>query len=307
VRAANQELCDLCGADDREFILSTPRLEGPLVRCRDCSLYFVETNGDLSAVPTAASQMERLSERALELDLVDPSVEERERPWRELAARERVEELLSFVASGKLLEVGCSTGEFLSASGDHFKSTGIEADEGSSGVARSRGLDCLTCSLTESNLEAEEFDVVALYHTIEHLPSPKRAVGEAHRLLRRGGWLVIETPDIGSPWFRILGARWRQFIPDHRYFFTQETIRRLCIDAGFDVRSMRQVGKAMSTRLFASRVGRYNKRLGSALSVLGTKLGVEEKTLRLNLGDVMRLYAQKKGSGVRGQGSGVRG
>ena len=294
MRAANLELCDLCGANDRELILSTPRLNGPLVRCRDCSLYFVLSNGDLSGVPTAASQMEWLSERALELDLVDPSVEERERPWRELAARERVEELLSFVASGRLLEVGCSTGEFLFASGDHFKATGIEADEGSSGVARSRGLNCLTGSLPEAHLEAEGFDVVALYHTIEHLPSPKSAVGEAYRLLKRGGWLVIETPDIGSPWFTILGARWRQFIPDHRYFFTQETIRRLCIDAGFEVRSTRQVGKAMSTRLFASRVGRYSKPLGSALSVLGARLGVEEKTLRLNLGDVMRLYAQRK-------------
>ena len=206
--------------------------------------------------------MERLSERALELDLVDPSVEERERPWRELAARERVDELLGFVSSGRLLEVGCSTGEFLIASRKHFTSTGIEADEGSSGLARSRGLDCLTGSLLEAHLEGGAFDVVALYHTIEHLPSPKSALEEAHRLLRQGGWLVIETPDIGSLWFGLLGARWRQFIPDHRYFFTHETIGKLCRDAGFEVRNMRQVGKAMSTRLFTSRVGRYNKQLG---------------------------------------------
>ena len=50
----------------------------------------------------------------------------------------------------------------------------------------------------------------------------------------------------------------------------------------------------MSTRLFMSRVGRYNKQLGALLSSLGTKFGVEERTLRLNLGDVMRLYAQRK-------------
>ena len=247
MRAVNSELCDLCGANDREFILSTPRLEGPLVRCRDCSLYFVLTNGDgsgasevseVSVASSATSQMERLSERALELDLVDPSVEERERPWRELAARERVDDLLRFVSSGRLLEVGCSTGEFLIASRKHFTSTGIEADGGSSSVARSRGLDCLTGSLLEAHLEGGAFDVVALYHTIEHLPSPKSALGEAHRLLRQGGWLVIETPDIGSLWFGLLGARWRQFIPDHRYFFTHETIRKLCSDAGFEVRNM---------------------------------------------------------------------
>lgn len=284
------ERCDLCGAHTTDFILSTPRLEGPLVRCRECSLYFVSVNG---AKTEASDLMDRLSERALELDLVDPDVEQRERPWRELAARERVEDLLHFVKSGQLLEVGSSTGELLLAAQKHFAVLGIEADRASSDVARSRGVDCLTGSIPELQVDRGPFDVIALYHTIEHVPSPRKVLTEANRLLKHDGCLVLETPNIDNVWFRLLGARWRQFIPDHRYFFSKETIIRLLRESGFEVKDMRSVGKAMSTRLFASRLGRYHRGLGQVVTRASYRFGIEDKTLRLNFGDVMRVYARK--------------
>ena len=238
--------------------------------------------------------MVTLSERALELELVDPDVEQRERPWRELAAKERVDDLLGFVRGGKLLEVGSSTGELLSAARGYFEVLGVEADRASSDVARSRGVDCITGSLPELKLDRGPFDCVVLYHTIEHVPSPRSLLSEAHRLLKQDGWLVLETPDINNIWFRLLGARWRQFIPDHRYFFSHETIVRLSRESGFEIKSLRSVGKAMSARLFASRLGRYHRGLGRIVARASQRLGIEDKTLRLNLGDVMRVYAKRK-------------
>ena len=212
---------------------------------------------------------------------------------------------MRFVQSGKLLEVGSSTGELLAAANGHFDALGIEAERASSDVARSRGLNCITGSIPEIKIDGGPFDVVAMYHTIEHVLSPRTVLAEAHRLLRRDGWLVLETPDIGSVWFRLLGARWRQFIPDHRYFFSRDTIKRLSSESGFEIQAMRSVGKSMSARLFASRLGRYHRRFGEAMASASQGLGIDNKTLRLNLGDVMRVYAEE-GVRERGERWGVR-
>lgn len=306
------QACDLCGATDTDFILATPRLDGPLVRCRNCSLCYVilpernraadfqnngqhsgQNNGNVESGQVAA-EMVRLSERARELALVEPAIEQSEQPWRELMARQRLEDLKRFVAGGQLLEVGCSTGEMLQAALGSFATIGVEADQASSRVAISRGVSCFNGTLAEANFPDAYFDVAALYHVIEHVPSPRAEFGELHRIIKPGGWLVIETPDIASIWFRLLGARWRQFIPDHIFFFTPQTIARMCEECGFEIRELRHVGKAMSARLFISRVGRYHQPAARTLAALSRRLGCDERTLHLNFGDVMRLYVRRK-------------
>ncbi len=302
--------CDLCGDRGAELVLRSNRLDGPLMRCLSCLLYFVaypdDNGGVVSGVHAgtvedrngterdATREMARLAQRALELNLVQPAVEECERPWRETAARERVGDLSRFVTRGRLLEVGSSRGELLAAARDRFDATGVEADLASSRVARERGLVCRNGTLGDAGFDADRFDVAALYHTIEHLPSPSRTLIELHRIIRPGGLLVIETPNIATAWFTLLGSRWRQLIPDHRYFFTPKTIDRMCRQTGFEIQELRSVGKAMSIRLFASRVGRYHRTLGRAFSQVARLIALEERTLRLNLGDVMRLYAVRK-------------
>src|SRR2546428_3477003 len=135
--------CDLCGATESDLVLTTPRLDGPLVRCRDCGLFFVvlpehgdvgQTSvcprpGQTKVYPTSsvASEMVRLAERARELALISPEVEASERPWRELAARERLDDLKRFVTKGRFLEIGCSTGEMLAAASSSFTAMGVEA------------------------------------------------------------------------------------------------------------------------------------------------------------------------------------
>lgn len=238
--------------------------------------------------------MRRLAARARDLELVEPEVEERESLWREMTAAERLSDLRRFTSGGRLLEIGCSTGEMLAAARTSFQASGVEADEAAGSVARARGLDCFSGTLFEARFADQTFDVAAMYHVIEHLPSPRETLRELHRILRPGGWMVIETPNIATPWVRLLGPRWRQFIPDHIYFFSPATITRLCLETGFEVQELRSVGKAMSVRLFLSRLGRYHKPLARGLSTLSTHLRLGNRTVRLNLRDVIRLYARRQ-------------
>jgi SAM-dependent methyltransferase len=301
--------CDLCGATESDLVLTTPRLDGPLVRCRDCGLFFVivPENGDEGRIkvytgveqakvcPTSsvASEMARLAERARELDLISPGVEAGERPWRELTARERLDDLKRFITKGRFLEIGCSTGEMLASASSSFTVTGVEADERTGAAARALGLDVFGGTLRDARFPDGHFDAAAMYHVIEHVPSPREEMRELRRVIKPGGWLVLETPNIATLWYRLLGARWRQFIPDHIFFFTPMTITRLCENDGFEVCELRSVGKAMSLRLFINRLGRYHRPSANLLEAVSDRLRLSDFTVRLKLGDVMRLYARR--------------
>ncbi len=245
-----------------------------------------------------AGEMVRLATRAHELSLVEPEVEEREGKWRDVTSAERLADLLRVTAGtvkgGRLLEIGSSTGEFLAVAKSSFKVTGVEADRASCAVAQARGLDCFNGTLFDARLPASHFDLVTLYHVIEHFPNPQEILREIHRILWPKGWVVIETPNIANVWYKLLGARWRQFIPDHRFFFTPDTIKRSCLDNGFEVVAIDSVRKAMSVRLFISRLGRYHKPTSQRLAHWSERLHLSERTLHLNLGDVMRVYARRK-------------
>ncbi len=265
--------------------------------CQSCGLFFVGINSSVReqiASEQVTAEMVRLAERARDLALVEPRVEQSEQPWRELMARERLDDLTRFVSGGRLLEIGCSTGEMLAAASDSFDVFGVEADAASSRVVAQRNLPCFNGALADAQLADNSFDAAALYHVIEHFPSPRAEMVELHRILKPGGWLAIETPNIANLWFRWLGAGWRQFIPDHIFFFTPQTVTKLCEETGFEIVELRNVGKLMSLRLFISRVGRYHSPTARLLSVISRKLKLDDRTIRLNFGDVMRLYARKK-------------
>lgn len=291
--------CPLCQTAGCPEVLRTPRLDGPLLRCPICRLHFVDPGqvvgrlDDLDDDLRAA--MERLALRARQLELVDLDIEHAEEPWRATMGEERLTDLLRFIDHGRLLEVGCSTGEFLLAASRRFEVAGVEADRAAASRARARGLDCRNGALATADFPPASFDVAVLYHVIEHFQDPRAELRALQRLVKPGGHLVIETPDVANPWFYLLGARWRQIIPDHLFFFSPATIRRLLMEEGFEVTELRHVGKSMSLRLFVSRVGRYSPALARLLAVIIRGAGLERRTLRLNLGDVMRVHAIKRG------------
>ncbi|HEY6402724.1 MAG TPA: hypothetical protein VI479_15010, partial [Blastocatellia bacterium] len=77
------------------------------------------------------------------------------------------------------------------------------------------------------------------------------------------------------------------------FFFTPRTLTRLCESGGFEVRDLRSVGKAMSLRLFINRLGRYQRQSAKMLEAVSDGLNLSDLTIRLKLGDVIRLYARR--------------
>jgi 2-polyprenyl-3-methyl-5-hydroxy-6-metoxy-1,4-benzoquinol methylase len=282
-------LCDLCGSSDPQLILESPRLDGPLVRCRQCGLQYVgeRRSGLTFGSGSSTEVIDRV--RDANRGMRDLPLEEEHR-LAELNAKARLQVIRQFRPSGKLLEVGCARGDFLRVARQYFTAFGVEpnpelAQEAVQYAPVHPGL-----------IETEPgsyYDVAASFHVIEHTPSPKKFLAEIAKRLQPRGLVVLETPDIDSMPFRILKSRWRQFIPEHYYFFDEKTMTKLLVDGGFKVEKIGRIGKYASVALLMNRLSRYFGPLRYAEG-LADALRLSRLTFEMDPFDIMIAIASKK-------------
>jgi SAM-dependent methyltransferase len=241
------------------------------------------------------ARLTELATRVDHLGLVRPEVEQAERPLRVQADRERLAMLQRHLPGGRLLDVGCSTGAFLDVATGPFEASGIEPDVGTSEQARIAGHDVTTRSLEEVEPSDGVFDAITMFHVIEHLDSPRRAIAHARELLRPGGILMIETPTTDSLLFRLAPHRWRQLIPDHYFFFSRATLEALIERCGMEPLHYAKVGRRVTLRFVADRMRRSGLPLSGPIAYLVRAVGVEDRTVRLNPGDIMSVVARRVG------------
>jgi len=144
---------------------------------------------------------------------------------------------LADVKPGKLLEIGCGSGKFLRRmQGFGWSVEGIDFDAKAVEQAR---LECNFTvhvgTLESIKYQANNFDVVAMNHVIEHVPDPVSLLQECHRILRPGGRLVVITPNIDSWGHQEFKQNWRGLEPPrHLYLFSQNTLSSCASKAGFN-------------------------------------------------------------------------
>jgi 2-polyprenyl-3-methyl-5-hydroxy-6-metoxy-1,4-benzoquinol methylase len=257
--------CDLCGSRDPEPVLESSRLDGPLVKCRKCGLFYVgERRSNLAfGSDTAAATTQRIRDANRDLTGIDLGEERR---LAGLNARTRLNLIRRYRPSGKLLEVGCGRGDFLRVAREHFTVVGVEPNEDLAKDA------VAFAPIDQGVIESHpysEYDVAASFHVIEHTDSPRRFLEAIAARVRTGGVVVIETPNIHSIPFRLLKSRWRQFIPEHYFFFDEKTMARLMEDAGLRVERIGRIGKFASPALILNRLARYFQPLRYAESLAG--------------------------------------
>lgn len=280
--------CDLCGASNPAPVLVSPRLDGPLVRCRACGLYYVgERRSNLAfGADSASATTERIREANRNFNNLDL---DEERRLAGLNARTRLDRIRHYRPSGKLLEVGCARGDFLRVAREHFNVVGVEPN---AELAKDAvGVAPLYQGLIESYPE-KGFDVAASFHVIEHTDSPRHFLEAMTARLRPGGLLVIETPNIRSLPFRLLKSRWRQFIPEHYFFFDEGTMTKMMEGAGLRVERISRIGKYASPALILNRLSRYFRPL-RVVENLAARVHLRRVVVPVDPLDIMIAIASK--------------
>ncbi len=275
--------CDLCGQTDPRFVLDCRTLDGPLVQCVSCGLHYVGLRRSVlhfgkegAGETTARVKLANTRFRHLRL--------EEERRLALLNAKWRLELIRDFKPSGKLLEIGCARGDFLEVAGEWFETSGVEPNPD---LAESAALKARVHQDVIERTPWTGFDVIASFHVIEHTDSPSRFIAAAAERLKVGGLLVVETPNIHSIPFKILKSKWRQFIPEHYFFFDPHTIEKLLSRHGLKIRRTLNIGKYASTELISNRLSRY-------APWLPRMYGLGRLTFRMNPRDIMLVFATRQ-------------
>jgi 2-polyprenyl-3-methyl-5-hydroxy-6-metoxy-1,4-benzoquinol methylase len=136
---------------------------------------------------------------------------------------------------GRLLDVGCGSGELLK--GMHqlgWQPEGVDFDLQAVRNARAKGLKVHLGSLAEQKFADHTFDAVIMSHLIEHVPDPRALLRECYRLLKPAGHLVIVTPNANSWAHRLYGANWRGLEPPrHLHVFAPGSLKAVLQQTGF--------------------------------------------------------------------------
>lgn len=135
---------------------------------------------------------------------------------------------------GKLLDVGAGTGDFLAeAKRRGWNVSGAEPNSRAREMASKKGI-----SLKENTGEFldGEFDVITLWHVLEHVPDLEIQIKELSRLLKKDGLLVIAVPNFKSYDAKVYKEHWAAFdVPRHLYHFSRSSIQTIFSEFDFEV------------------------------------------------------------------------
>lgn len=136
---------------------------------------------------------------------------------------------------GRLLDVGCGNGDFLQlAQRAGWQAVGVEPDPKAVAIARTRGLTVHQGGLETLHTESEAYDGITLNHVIEHVHDPRTTLTHCYRLLKPGGWLWLETPNLDAQGHTRYRENWVGLdIPRHLIIFTDRALQQLLYEVGF--------------------------------------------------------------------------
>lgn len=156
--------------------------------------------------------------------------------------RWRLSQITAHKTTGRVLDVGCGNGGFLTFLRQQgWDVHGLDASPSAIHIASQQlGERVSLTTLVDAAYPANHFDVICLFEVLEHLPDPALHLQEIHRILKPGGLVCLSVPNFAS-WERVLFSRWWSGldIPRHLNQFTPITLTRFLQAAGFSMLTLK--------------------------------------------------------------------
>lgn len=147
---------------------------------------------------------------------------------RNYALNQKIKLINSFNSEQKtILDIGAGTGDFLLACKKNgWKVSGVEPSEKAKKIAE----DKLETQLFSNNegLKTKQFDVITMWHVLEHVPDVNKTIEELKAFLKSNGRLIIAVPNHKSYDANYYGKFWAAYdLPRHLWHFSQTSIKKL--------------------------------------------------------------------------------
>jgi 2-polyprenyl-3-methyl-5-hydroxy-6-metoxy-1,4-benzoquinol methylase len=257
VQPDDMRACPLCGSREVHFLwhVTDKKFRGPgrfaYWRCAGCGLAMLHprlSEKDLAPYypdyVTVVRRRDNFRQRLKRMVAEDWYGYGSDRPdvtgWLRKAATFPLRRLLSQLpykrSGGRVLDIGCGSGGYLAFLADlGWTCEGIEQGPNSRRYAQQElGLTVHSDLRQLQNFPDRCFDVVTMWHVIEHLADPFETLGAVHRVLKPGGLLMLRTPNADSWEARLFQGRWYGVdAPRHLYLFSPGTLERCLARAGF--------------------------------------------------------------------------
>lgn len=143
-----------------------------------------------------------------------------------IALKNKVKLINAKSQKGKLLDIGAGTGDFLVvAKNDGWDTTGIEPSDKAKAIAINKEVNFAN---SLSDLKDHSFDVITMWHVLEHVPNLHEYILELKRLLKPTGTILIAVPNFKSFDAEYYGRFWAAYdVPRHIWHFSKTAIKKL--------------------------------------------------------------------------------
>ena len=198
---------------------------GTILRCLNCRFGFAKNRPTEEELATLYRELHG-------------EVYDAEQPGRNQTAARHLQIVQAHISSARLLDVGCSSGAFLRcASQAGWNCVGVEPSATAINKARTvvgANVQLVCATIEKARLQKSSFDVVTLWDVLEHVSEPVKFLHFCASLLKRGGYLFANVPDLDSFQARLFGRRWPLLLWEHLNYFNRSSLMMCGESAGLN-------------------------------------------------------------------------
>jgi 2-polyprenyl-3-methyl-5-hydroxy-6-metoxy-1,4-benzoquinol methylase len=234
--------CIVCGNNDKgQFKVKYCKENCSIVVCQNCSFHFIppyyRKAVDYTQYKTAAAIQE-----VAQADV-----------WLKIQRNLlRYRLIRKYQKTGKVYDIGCGFGHFLFTGKQlGYEVSGVEMSKANVEFVRSQ----FHINVEENNFlnvrEDEKYDIVTLWDVLEHIDAADQIIEKVSRILRPGGHVFVQVPQIDSFFATLLREQWWAMGLDHVNYFSRKTIRALFTKHRINVKKIRSSIELKNVFLYA--------------------------------------------------------
>ena len=204
--------CPVCGAAENAFFANNDHLD--YVQCKQCTLVYMNPAPPPGMVNKGfQGEDELLMEYFSIISKYKTGIPAKPDPF----ADNKLKDIYALKPSGKLLDVGCSVGDFLHKAKHFYDVEGIEVNPHTAAIAQ-KHFKVHKHFLSELDL-MPEYDIVTLHQILYGVPDPVGLLRDIHKVLKDDGILYINTPNADSYAMRLFKGK-----ANHLYGYTTQNV-----------------------------------------------------------------------------------